>query len=67
MAKSTKGIGAYSWYLWMVGGLMIFNGAAGLTHSANMLYPALVLTGLVALVGLGIGIWGGLKWAIQRR
>ncbi|MFA5969452.1 MAG: hypothetical protein WC816_09455 [Sphingomonas sp.] len=49
-------------FLWIVTVTVIaFNIAAAMAHNAKLTYMALALTGIAALVAIGLGIWNGLR------
>lgn len=52
---------ARSVYLWIATAAVIgFNTAAALAQAPQLGRPALVLTALLAIAGIGFGIWAGL-------
>lgn len=67
MTDASRTVLTRSIYLWIASAAVIgFNTAAAWSQDARLAYAALVLTGLLALGGIGFGIWAGLKLRRQR-
>lgn len=68
MTDPHRTVMARSTYLWIASAAVIgFNSAAAITQDARLVFPALVLSGLLALGGIGFGVWAGLKLRRQPR
>jgi hypothetical protein len=59
---------ARSLYLWIASAAVIgFNTAAALVQDQRLVMPALAITGLLALGGIGFGVWAALTLRAARR
>ncbi len=67
MTDAHRRVLARSLYLWIAAAAVIgFNTAAAIVRDERLVIPALALTGVLAIIGIGFGIWAGMAMRSTR-